>query len=131
MNGEGKIVDEKEWRRQNIEWERRRREAEKDAEFKHQREVDKRRARMCLRQQQREADYRKKKDKQQDLNDAVKVRSKYLVTYLPTYLLKWLAVHAQGGKLSASRVVVDLLPSTRVTVWFLFFDCCRVIWYNS
>ena len=73
MNGEGKIVDEKEWRRQNIEWERRRREAEKDAECKHQREVDKRRARMCLRQQQRESDYRKKKDKQQDLNDAVKV----------------------------------------------------------
>ena len=75
MNGEGKIVDEKEWRRQNIEWERRRREAEKDAEFKHQREVDKRRARMCLRQQQREADYRKKKDKQQDINDAVKASS--------------------------------------------------------
>ena len=63
VNGEGKVVNEKEWRRQNIEWERRRREAEKDAEFKHQREVDKRRARMCLRQQQREADYRKKKDK--------------------------------------------------------------------
>ena len=75
MNNEGKIVDEKEWRRQNIEWERRRREAEKDAEFKHQREVDKRRARMCLRQQQRESDYRKKKAEKdrQDINTAVKV----------------------------------------------------------
>ena len=95
MDVEGKGVSEKEWRRQNIEWERRRREAEKDAECKHQREVtvwfdeffscnlrllipfpfqvDKRRARMCLRQQQREADYKQKKNKQQDLNDQVKV----------------------------------------------------------
>ena len=39
MDVEGKGVSEKEWRRQNIEWERRRREAEKDAECKHQREV--------------------------------------------------------------------------------------------
>ena len=54
MTQDGKAVDEKEWRRQNLEWERRRREADKDAEFRHQREVDKRRARMCLRQQQRE-----------------------------------------------------------------------------
>ena len=67
------LTELKNQERQNIEWERRRREAEKDAECKHQREVDKRRARMCLRQQQRESDYRKKKDKQQDLNDAVKV----------------------------------------------------------
>ena len=30
----GNVVKEKEWRRQNLEWERRRREAEKDAEFR-------------------------------------------------------------------------------------------------
>ena len=75
MTKDGNAVDEKEWRRQNLEWERRRREADKDAEFRHQREVDKRRARMCLRQQQREDDYRKKKaEKQQDASMAVKVK---------------------------------------------------------
>ena len=75
MTQDGKAVDEKEWRRQNLEWERRRREADKDAEFRHQREVDKRRARMCLRQQQREDDYRKKKaEKQHDASMAVKVK---------------------------------------------------------
>ena len=75
MTQDGKAVNEKEWRRQNLEWERRRREAEKDAEFRHQREVDKRRARMCLRQQQREDDYRKKKaEKQHDASMAVKVK---------------------------------------------------------
>ena len=74
VNNEGKVLNEKEWRRQNIEWERRRRDAEKEAEFRHQREVDKRRARMCLRQQQREADYQKKKgEKQRDATAAVKV----------------------------------------------------------
>ena len=76
MTQDGKAVDEKEWRRQNLEWERRRREADKDAEFRHQREVDKRRARMCLRQQQREDDYRKKKaEKQHDASMAVKVKN--------------------------------------------------------
>ena len=74
LTTDGQVVNEKEWRRQNIEWERRRRDAEKDAEFRHQREVDKRRARMCLRQQQREADYRKMKaEKARDINAAVKV----------------------------------------------------------
>ena len=77
MTQDGKAVDEKEWRRQNLEWERRRREADKDAEFRHQREVDKRRARMCLRQQQREDDYRKKKaEKQHDASMAVKVKNR-------------------------------------------------------
>ncbi len=74
IKSDGKVVDEREWRKQNLEWERRRREAEVDAEFRHQREVDKRRARMCLRQKQREDDYKKKKaEKQRDLNSAVKV----------------------------------------------------------
>ena len=74
MNKEGGIVDEKEWRRQNLEWERRRREAEQDATFRHQREVDKRRARMCLRQKQREKDYQQKRaEKQRDVNNALKV----------------------------------------------------------
>ena len=74
MNKEGGIVDEKEWRRQNLEWERRRREAEQDASFRHQREVDKRRARMCLRQKQREKDYQQKRaEKQRDVNNALKV----------------------------------------------------------
>ena len=42
--------------------------------FRHQREVDKRRARMCLRQKQREKDYQQKKaEKQQDVSMAVKV----------------------------------------------------------
>lgn len=73
ISASGEVVNEKEWRRQNLEWERRRREAEQNAELSHQREVDKRRARMCLRQQQRDEDYKRKKaDKGQDLTAAVK-----------------------------------------------------------
>ena len=63
-----------------MEWERRRREADQDAEKSHRRVVDERRDRMVLRQQQREKDYKLKKKtdmenkNSQDLTRAVKVR---------------------------------------------------------
>ena len=47
---------------QNLEWERRRREAEEiSAQRMHARDVDERRARMVLRQQQKDADSRKRR----------------------------------------------------------------------
>ena len=46
----------------NLEWERRRREAEEiSAQRMHARDVDERRARMVLRQQQKDADSRKRR----------------------------------------------------------------------
>ena len=62
-----------------MEWERKRREADQDAEKSHRRVVDERRDRMVLRQQQREKDYKLKKQNDmenknsQDLTRAVKV----------------------------------------------------------
>ena len=50
------MVSEKEWRRQNLEWERRRREAEERSFRIHQRDIDECRDRMVLRQQQKDAD---------------------------------------------------------------------------
>nr|XP_040565747.1 glutamate-rich protein 3-like [Lepeophtheirus salmonis] len=61
----GEVVNEKEWRHQNLEWERRRREGEMESERLHRREVDERRARMELRQKQREEDYKKKKNEKE------------------------------------------------------------------
>ena len=64
-----------------MEWERRRREAEQDAQKSHRRVVDERRERMRIRQQQREKDYQLKKQENlnqkssQDLSNAVKVTS--------------------------------------------------------
>ena len=72
-------MGEREWRRQNLEWERKRREADTDADKSHRRVVDERRDRMVLRQQQREKDYKQKKQNDtdnknsQDLTRAVKV----------------------------------------------------------
>ena len=62
-----------------MEWERRRREAEQDAQKSHRRVVDERRERMRIRQQQREKDYQLKKQENlnqkssHDLSNAVKV----------------------------------------------------------
>ena len=62
-----------------MEWERRRREADVDAEKSTRRVVDERRDRMVLRQQTREKDYKQKKKSDldnkssQDLTRAVKV----------------------------------------------------------
>ena len=64
-----------------MEWERRRREADQEAEKSHRRVVDERRDRMILRQQQREKDYKLKRQNDlqnknsQDLTRAVKVSS--------------------------------------------------------
>ena len=91
-------MSEREWRRQNLEWERRRREAEQEAERlgaggagrsvpggsglnPHMRPVDERRAKMELRAATREQDYKKKKEDEikdkKDLSLAVKVRHSF------------------------------------------------------
>ena len=67
-----------------MEWERRRREADVDAEKSTRRVVDERRDRMVLRQQTREKDYKLKKKSDldnknsQDLTRAVKVNHSQL-----------------------------------------------------
>ena len=80
-------MSEREWRRQNLEWERRRREADLEGDKSHRRVVDERRDRMVLRQQQREKDYKLKKQtdlankNSQDLTRAVKVRYYAYLTF--------------------------------------------------
>ncbi len=63
----GEVLAEREWRRQNLEWERRRREAVESAALTrtHQRDVDERRARMVLRQQQKDEDSRRRRAEEQ------------------------------------------------------------------
>ncbi len=62
VGSNGNALSEKEWRRQNLEWERRRREAEAEAERRtHQRDIDERRARMELRQRQKDEDSRRRR----------------------------------------------------------------------
>ena len=87
IRGDGSAVSEREWRRQNLEWERRRREADLEGDKSHRRVVDERRDRMVLRQQQREKDYKLKKQtdlankNSQDLTRAVKVRYYAYLTF--------------------------------------------------
>ncbi len=80
----GDIVSEREWRKQNLEWERRRREAE-DLMRTHQRDVDERRARMELRQRQKDQDSRRRQlEKLEAQTDpALAVKVPYLRT-IPT-----------------------------------------------
>ena len=62
MGADGSAISEREWRKQNLEWERRRRDAEEEAGRRtHGREVDERRARMVLRQQQKDEDSRRRR----------------------------------------------------------------------
>ena len=62
LSGDGSALSEREWRKQNLEWERRRRDAEEEAGRRtHQREVDERRARMVLRQQQKDEDSKRRR----------------------------------------------------------------------
>ncbi|XP_059090211.1 glutamate-rich protein 3-like [Tigriopus californicus] len=78
VTSHGKIINEREWRKQNIAWERCRREAEEQGELLQMRPVDSRRAKMELRQQQKDDDAREKKreetdetrDKAQEVKDA-------------------------------------------------------------
>jgi hypothetical protein len=45
MTAEGRVVAEKEWRRMNLEWERRRRDAKEEEERRRRREEEERRHR--------------------------------------------------------------------------------------
>ena len=47
---DGRVIDEKEWRRMNLEWERRRRDAREEESSRRRREENERRHRMELRQ---------------------------------------------------------------------------------
>ena len=62
MKRDGTVLDEKEWRKQNLAWERQRREAEHASERLYQRDIDERRARMELRQRQKDEDSRRRRD---------------------------------------------------------------------
>ena len=84
MSNSGAVVSEKEWRRQNLEWERRRREAQQEAERIHQRDVDERRARMELWQRQRDEDYKRQRAEEQRMrrtiaNPAMAVKVRHLL----------------------------------------------------
>ena len=61
MTSSGQAVNEKEWRRMNLEWERRRRDAREEEEQRRSRETEERKHRMELRQKskQEETDRRK------------------------------------------------------------------------
>ena len=61
MTSTGQAVNEKEWRRMNLEWERRRRDAREEEEQRRSRESEERKHRMELRQKskQEENDRRK------------------------------------------------------------------------
>ena len=61
MTKSGQAVDEKEWRRMNLEWERRRRDAREEEQKRRSREEEERKHRMELRQKskQEETDRRK------------------------------------------------------------------------
>ncbi len=70
VTASGDAVSEREWRKQNLEWERRRREAQEvAAQRTHQRDVDERRARMVLRQQQKDEDSARRKRERDKLGD--------------------------------------------------------------
>ena len=61
MTHDGRAVEEKEWRRMNLEWERRRRDAKEEEQQRRSREEEERKHRMELRQKskQEEIDRRK------------------------------------------------------------------------
>ena len=61
MTSSGQAVNEKEWRRMNLEWERRRRDAREEEQKRRSRETEERKHRMELRQKskQEETDRRK------------------------------------------------------------------------
>ena len=61
MTSSGQAVNEKEWRRMNLEWERRRRDAREEEQKRRSREEEERKHRMELRQKskQEETDRRK------------------------------------------------------------------------
>ena len=79
-----------------MEWERRRREADVDAEKSTRRVVDERRDRMVLRQQTREKDYKLKKKSDldnkssQDLTRAVKVSHSQLCFIIYLFISRFI-----------------------------------------
>ena len=84
MTTGGAAVSEKEWRRMNLEWERRRRDALEEEQKRRRREQEERKHRMELRQKskQEEADRRKVEERRRrerenmaGLRDALKSRS--------------------------------------------------------
>ena len=61
MTSSGQAVNEKEWRRMNLEWERRRRDAREDEQKRRSREEEERKHRMELRQKSKQEENERRK----------------------------------------------------------------------